>query len=115
MKEFKVIFDSATLRDLTAIAAFRMERLGISEEEAQAYLRQLQNTIHEKLKTSPMRWPISQQGSLHQRSIRICFGKNLSPYLALFKVFEKTQQVLVYHIVWERSDYANLFAMDSEA
>gem|GEM_PF-6888189 len=69
MTKFKVIFDSATLHDLSEIAAFRMEHLGISEDEARAYIRQLQKTILEKLETSPMRWPISHQESLHKRSL----------------------------------------------
>jgi len=91
-----------------------MERLGISEDEARAYIRQLQKTILEKLETSPMRWPISHQESLRKRSLRICFGKNLSPYLAIFRVYPQSRQVLVYHIVWEQSNYVSLFEMDKQ-
>jgi hypothetical protein len=115
MTKFKVIFDSATLHDFTAIAAYRMENFGILKEEAKGYLQDLQKTIREKLETSPMRWPLSRLLPLRQLGLRICFGKNLSPYLAIFKVFPKIQQVLVYHIVWERSDYAVLFTLKSGA
>jgi hypothetical protein len=108
MTKFRIIFDSATLHDLAEIAAFRIERFGISEEEARTYLRQLQKTICEKLEASPMRWPISRRESLRQRGLRICFGKNLSPYLAIFKVYPKSREVIVFHIVWEQSNYASL-------
>jgi len=109
MTKFKIVFDSATLHDFAAIAAYRIEPIGFSEEDARAYIKQLQDTIREKLTTSP----ISRQEPLRELGLRICFGKNLSPYLAIFKVFEKSQKVLVYHIVWERSDYAKLFEMGS--
>jgi hypothetical protein len=89
-----------------------MERLGISEEDARAYLRQLQNAIREKLEFSPMRWPISRQKSLRKHGLRICFGKNLSPYLAIFKVYPQSRKVLVYRIVWQHSNYASFFIMD---
>jgi len=115
MKKFKVAFGSATWRDFEAIALYRIEHFGLSEEDARAYVEKLQDTIRGKLTTSPMRWPISRQEPLHELDLRICFGKNLSPYLTVFKVFEKKQKVLVYHIVWERSNYAKLFAMDNES
>ncbi|MGH7595510.1 MAG: hypothetical protein ACREOI_04120 [bacterium] len=60
MTKFKVVFDSATLHDLAAIADYRIENFGISEEEARVYLSKLKNAIQEKLATSPMRWPISR-------------------------------------------------------
>jgi len=114
MKKFKVAFDSVTWHDFTVIALYRIEHFGLSEKEAKAYVKQLQDTIREKLTTSPMRWPVSRQDPLHKLNMRICFGKNISPYLVVFKVFEKRQKVMVYHIVWERSDYAKLFNMESE-
>ena len=77
------------------------------------FTKQLQKTIREKLATSPMRWPISRQEPLQELGLRICFGKNLSPYLAIFQVFEEPKKVLVYHVVWERSNYARLFEMDN--
>jgi hypothetical protein len=96
------------LHDLAEIATLRIERFDVSENEARIYLKQLQKTICEKLETSPMRWPISRQESLRQRGLRICFGKNFSPYLAIFKVYPRSRQVIVFHIVWEQSDYAGL-------
>jgi len=113
MKKFKVAFDSTMWHDFTAIALYRIEHFGLSEAKARAYVKQLQNTIQKKLTSSPMRWPISRQEPLNLLNLRICFGKDLSPYLVIFKVFEESQSVLVYRIVWERSDYAKLFAMDS--
>jgi hypothetical protein len=112
MTKFKVVFASATLHDFVAIAKYRMEHFGISKNDAKIFTKQLQKTIREKLATSPMRWPISRQEPLQELGLRICFGKNLSPYLAIFQVFEKPKKVLVYHVVWERSNYARLFEMD---
>jgi len=113
MKKFKVAFDSTMWHDFTAIALYRIDHFGHSETEARTYVKQLQDTIKRKLTTSPMRWPISRQEPLHELNMRICFGKSLSPFLVIFKVLEKRKTVMVYRIVWERSDYAKLFAMDS--
>jgi len=88
-----------------------MEHQGFSAEETENYIRNIQQTIRKKLESSPLRWPISHQESLRKKNLRICFGKNLSPYLAIFRVYPKSRQVVVYHIVWERSNYAILFEM----
>jgi len=114
MNKFKVVFASVMLHDFVAISKYRMEHFGASKDEAKIFVRQLRKTIREKLATSPLRWPIGRQDPLNVLGLRICFGKNLSPYLVIFKVFEESNTVLVYHIVWERSDYAKLFKMDSE-
>jgi hypothetical protein len=90
-----------------------MKNLGASKDEAKAFVKQLRSTIRKKLATSPMRWPISRQDLLFGLNLRICFGKNLSPYLVIFKVFEESGTVLIYDIVWEKSNYAALFEMDN--
>ena len=109
MQKFKIIFDTATSHDLAAIATYRMEYLQYSPVDTKVYLRQLQNAFREKLDSSPLRWPTSREKNLHRLGLRICFGKRVAPYCAIFKVFPQTQLVLVYRIVHERSDYASLF------
>lgn len=109
MQIFKIVFDTATLLDLAAIAGYRMEYLKHSSADTKIYLRQLKNAFREKLESSPLRWPVSRQEKLHPLGLRLCFGKKVAPYCAIFKVFPQTRQVLVYRIVHERSDYASLF------
>lgn len=114
MPKFKVSFVSGTQHDFVAISKYRMKHLGASKDDAKIFVKQLRSTIRKKLATSPMRWPLSRQDPLYGLNLRICFGKNLSPYLVIFKVFEESKVVLIYHIVWEKSNYAALLEMDSK-
>jgi len=86
-----------------------MEYLKYSNEDAKIFLQQIQNAFREKLEVSPLRWPKSRQKNLRDLGLRICFGKRVTPYCAIFKVFPQARRVLIYRIVHERSDYASLF------